>query len=234
MLNSVTFLLHRMSAKKRTYQDSYIEYGFIATTVNGDERPQCVLCSKVLSNDSLKPTKLKQHLQNVHATHKSKDKSYFERHGQALKRMKLDSSGLFSQTNQKNTEASYVVSLEIARQLKPHTIGEKLIKPCAQKMAEIVLGKEAETKIAAIPLSNNSVQRRIVEMSEDIKAQVVEEIKSAAFGLFSLQLDESTDVASCSQLLVFARYVHSGVFKEEFLFCTSLQTTTKASDVSKQ
>jgi len=68
-------------------------------------------------------------------------------------------------------------------------------------------------------------------MAIDIKDQVVQEIKSAAFGLFSIQLDESTDVASCSQLLVFARYVHSGSFKEEFLFCSPLETTTKASDI---
>lgn len=66
-------------------------------------------------------------------------------------------------------------------------------------------------------------------MAIDIKDQVVQEIKSAAFGLFEIQLDKSTDVASCSQLMVFARYVHSSSFKEEFLFCSSLEITTKAS-----
>ncbi len=49
---------------------------------------------------------------------------------------------------------------------------------------------------------------------------MISETKDA--GLFALQLDESTDVSSCSQLLVFARYVHDGKFKEEFLFCYSL------------
>ena len=34
-------------------------------------------------------------------------------------------------------------------------------------------------------------------MATDIKDQVVQEIKSSAFGLFSIQIDESTDVASC-------------------------------------
>ncbi|XP_067939913.1 protein FAM200C-like [Watersipora subatra] len=97
-------------------------------------------------------------------------------------------------------------------------------------MAKIVLGKESETKLASVALSNNTEQRRIGELSEALKTQVVDEIKSAAFGLFSFQLNESTNVASCSQLLVFARYVHTDVLKE-FLFCTSLQTTTKAADV---
>ena len=70
-------------------------------------------------------------------------------------------------------------------------------------------------------------------MGEDIKGEVIEQIKSAAFSLFSLQLDESTDVASCSHLLVLARYVHSGLNKKEFLFCNPFQSTTKASDVLK-
>jgi len=61
-------------------------------------------------------------------------------------------------------------------------------------------------------------------MAIDIKNQVFQEIKSAAFDLSSIQLDGSTDVASCAQLLVFVRYVHSGLFKEEFLFSSPLAT----------
>ncbi|XP_069990631.1 protein FAM200C-like [Penaeus vannamei] len=38
-------------------------------------------------------------------------------------------------------------------------------------------------------------------MSDDIKEQVVQEIKSA--GLFSIQLNESTDIQPCTQLLAF-------------------------------
>ena len=48
---------------------------------------------------------------------------------------------------------------------------------------------------------------------------------------FSLHLDESTDEANCSQLLVFVRYVHGFTVKEEFLFCSPLQTTTKSEDI---
>ncbi|GBP07464.1 Zinc finger BED domain-containing protein 5 [Eumeta japonica] len=44
------------------------------------------------------------------------------------------------------------------------------------------------------------------------------------------QLDESTDVASCSQLLMFTRYIKDDV-KEEYLFCKSLPTTTRGEDV---
>ena len=179
----------------------------------------------------MKPSKLKLHLQTRHSKYSQKDRTFFERHRTSLKSMKLDSDGRLHETNAKIFEASYAVSFAIAKEKKPHTIGETLIRPCAKKMFEIVLGKEAEKKIAAISLSNNIVQRRIADMSKDIKEQVVEEILSAPFGLFSIQLDESTDVESCSQLMAFVRYIHSGKLKEEFLFCTALKSTTKVSDI---
>ena len=66
-------------------------------------------------------------------------------------------------------------------------------------------------------------------MSEDIKEQLINEMKTSP--LFSLQVDETTDVASCTQLLVFVRYIHLGDVKEEFLFCSELKTTTRSADI---
>ena len=94
-----------------------------------------------------------------------------------------------------------------------------------------MLRKKAEKKLAAISLSNNINQRRIKDLSLDIKSQIVQEIKTAPFGLFAIQLDESTDTSSCAQLMVYARYVYNNAFKEEFLFCSALETTTKAADI---
>ena len=71
-------------------------------------------------------------------------------------------------------------------------------------------------------------------MSDNILKQIVKQLLVCPFNkLFSLQLDESTDVSSCSQLMVYIRYVQDNKFKEEFLFCRELQTTTKAHDVFK-
>ncbi|XP_068229058.1 zinc finger MYM-type protein 6-like [Palaemon carinicauda] len=69
-------------------------------------------------------------------------------------------------------------------------------------------------------------------MSVDVKDQVMTEIKSSS--LFFLQLDESTDVSSCSQLLVFVRYIHSGAIKDEFLFFSAPETKTKALDMTEK
>ena len=49
-------------------------------------------------------------------------------------------------------EASYEVALQIAKQKKPHTIAESLIKPCAIKMVERVLGKQSSKKLQALSL----------------------------------------------------------------------------------
>ncbi|XP_067951794.1 protein FAM200C-like [Watersipora subatra] len=49
--------------------------------------------------------------------------------------------------------------------------------------------------------------------------------------MFTIQLDESTDVANISQLMVFARYVNRETIEEEFLFCSPLPETTTAADV---
>ena len=126
------------------------------------------------------------------------------------------------------------MAFEIVKQKKPHSIGETLIKPCVLKMADKMLGKDAERKLESVSLSNSTIQRRIRDLSDDIKCQVVEEIKNASFGLFAIQIDESTDISSCAQLMVFAKYIYNDTFKEEFLFCSSLETTTKAADILEQ
>ena len=43
---------------------------------------------------------------------------------------------------------SYEVAYLIAKQGKPHTIGETLVKPAALKMANSMLGKAAEAKFS--------------------------------------------------------------------------------------
>ena len=47
----------------------------------------------------------------------------------------------------------------------------------------------------------------------------------------SLQLDESTDISNCCQLMVFVKYIKDGEIKEEFLFCRTLKSTSKGLDI---
>ena len=88
-----------------------------------------------------------------------------------------------------------------------------------------------ESKLNILLLSDNrpTVQRRISQMSENIKNQVVDEMKSA--DLFALQLDESTNVSSCSQLISFIRCIHNSAFKDEFLCVLVLPSRIRGEDI---
>ncbi|XP_067942942.1 protein FAM200C-like [Watersipora subatra] len=117
----------------------------------------------------------------------------------------------------------------LLRDKRPHAIGETLVKPCLLECTKIILGDTAVQKIADLFFSDSTVKSRIDDMSAEIKRQVIEKIKSSP--MFAIQLDEPTDVASISQLMVFARYVHRETIEEEFLFCSALTETTTAADV---
>ena len=61
-------------------------------------------------------------------------------------------------------------------------------------------------------------------MSQDIKDQV------RASPVFAIQLDDTTDVAQCSQLLMYARFMSGNSVKEEMLFCHPMESYTTATD----
>ena len=97
-------------------------------------------------------------------------------------------------------------------------------------MVRCVFEDELVKKFYSISLSNNTVQRRIEEMSVDISQQVINDTCRSKSG-FAIQLDESTDVTNCAQLLIFARYVGKEDIKEEFLMNAALEATTKGGDI---
>jgi len=88
-----------------------------------------------------------------------------------------------------------------------------------------MFGKEATKQISNIPLSNNTVRRRIFAMSEDIVKNVNEKLQENKE--FALQLDKSADVSGKSQLISFKRFE----IIEQFSFCHELQTTTTEVDI---
>ena len=95
--------------------------------------------------------------------------------------MKLDSSANFHKEDDKAVEASYKIALLIAKDKKPHTIGESLIKPCLLNACNTVFGEKSCKKVAKISLSNDTVKRRIDEMGQDLKKQIIEKLKKSPF-----------------------------------------------------
>ena len=60
-------------------------------------------------------------------------------------------------------------------------------------------------------------------MSTYVLGQVIKEIKYAPLPMFSIQFDESTDIANCAQLLDCKRCINDGNFKNKFLYATLLK-----------
>ena len=82
-------------------------------------------------------------------------------------------------------------------------------------------------EIKGIPLSADTICRRISEMSQDIECQLIDRVKQRKY---ALQLDESTDKSGLVQLIVFVRYIANGKL-EELLMCIALFGTCTGEDI---
>ena len=118
----------------------------------------CVIC-KALSNDSLKKNKLKTYLETKYPQHVKKNRMFFQQRETELIR-----SRICSETNpallasKQVTLSTHVVSLRVGREMKPHTIGERLVKPAAIDMAKLMSGDNVVSKLQSVSLSNGTAK----------------------------------------------------------------------------
>ncbi|GFS74687.1 SCAN domain-containing protein 3 [Trichonephila clavipes] len=151
--------------KSRKYSQEYFNFGFTVTEVNGEEKPLCVICSKIFAADSKKPNKLERHFETLHARCK-----------------------------------------------KPHTIAEELILPAAIEIIETMFGDNFAKKLQSIPLSNDTVSRRIDDIAEDVEEQLFGKLRDK---LFSIQLDEATDSNKDAHFIAYVRFWDEGLSTTE-------------------
>ena len=127
---------------KKKYNTEYIKYGFISVQHRGECLPQCVICMKTLSNSAMKSILLKHHLESNHSDKKDRDKSYYQRLGEDVKRQRLDQTGQSYQKSAGILRACYEVSLLIAKNIKAHTIAENLVVPAAKILVRNLIGEK--------------------------------------------------------------------------------------------
>ncbi|XP_036227384.2 zinc finger BED domain-containing protein 5 [Bactrocera oleae] len=181
--------------KIRKYDESYISFGFVDS--NGS--PLCMLCSKLLPNSSMAPAKLRRHLETVHPESKDKNKEFFVRKKYQLLESQKNMMHVTQTINEKATEASYLVSYRIAQAVEAHTSAENLIKPCVLDITKCMLDEKSAKHLSTVPLSNDTVSRRIHDLANYVKQELVTRLQNTRF---ALQMDESTDVAGLATLLV--------------------------------
>ena len=215
-----------LKKKCRQYNVEYLKYGFISSP-NNKQLPMCLLCQKVFTNEAMKPSRLSEHFKKIHPGNEKKPLSYFQ-----TLRNKFENRNTISffatKQSQKNDDGlicSYNISKMIAKSGKPHIIGEQLILPAIEEVLRTVVHHASPSTITkAIPLSNNTVQRRIDEMASNIEETLCGILKTQKFGL---QLDESTLPGNEALLLAYARFIKDENVAQELLFAKELETDTR-------
>lgn len=96
-------------------------------------------------------------------------------------------------------------------------------------MTHITRGEKAAIQLNVVPLSKDTVSRRIRTMTDNVKKTLTERTKRSRY--YSLHLDETTGVADLANLLVYIRYACDGAAQEYFLFCHPLKTRTTAEHI---
>ncbi|CAH1987209.1 unnamed protein product [Acanthoscelides obtectus] len=105
--------------------------------------------------------------------------------------------------NDKALLASYKASYEIGRCKKLHTIGEELILPAVIETVKTVSGDDLAKKLESIPLSNETVARRIGDIAEDVWRQLLGNLRDK---LFLIHLDEASDSNKDAHLIAYVRF----------------------------
>ena len=216
----------KIISKRRKWNEDFINYGFrrpIGEEENLYSSAQCLFCSTSFGNINVVKSKLLSHLTKQHPEHQNKCTKFFQSYLDAQKKQ----SHLFNKqmghqvTQNKNMLlASLRMSHHMMKAKRPYTELERVVLPCLEIAAELIHGrKKAVDKIKQIPLSDTTVGRRCAILSEDLKQQLINKLLKAPS--FSIQLDESTDITSEAQLMVFCRFPDAEAKRivEHYLFC---------------
>ena len=204
------------SAKKikmvaRKDSENYLQFGFILTEDPDFPRSLCLLCGERLSNQVMMPSKLKRHLEGKHESIAHKEKFFFA--FESTERKAIDFIKNLITVSYKAFEASYAVVKNIAKTKFSFamlakfgfTIGKSLVLPCWQEIVKIIINKSVVKKVKRVALEDNSISRRINDMSDDILSELKDSLMKSE--VFPPQLDESTDIQGKAQLPANIRYM---------------------------
>ncbi|CAI9732723.1 Hypothetical predicted protein [Octopus vulgaris] len=175
------------------------------------------------------PAKLKRHLTTKHPELSGKKNEQYFKRELAFNKRQVSMFAKKFKLSDKGQEASYTVAEIVARKMKSHTIAETVILPACQEIVRLMFGEDAISDLNKIPLSDNTISRRIQDMLGDIECNIKSKILKHK--LFALQVDKSTDITGKSQLLVFVRFINDEAIVEDVLCCKELPETRKGQDV---
>lgn len=216
---------------RHKYQSEWLkEYGITEV----DQKVICVFCNWKVPESSMRPRRFQEHLQFHHTAvfDMSKDERTAaimrEFHAQDKQRSRMKNTLTL---DEKVTVTSLQLAYVFARYKRPHTEGETVALEIMQVLRKTLFDDSPamQKRLEMLPLSNDTVKRRLQLISSNLRDQLVAELNAAEF--WAVAVDESTDFTDIPQLSVFVRFPAIESFKEEFLGLTSLRTTTTGVDI---
>ncbi|XP_069792252.1 LOW QUALITY PROTEIN: general transcription factor II-I repeat domain-containing protein 2-like [Narcine bancroftii] len=215
---------HRQFQEKWEVQYFFVEHRGI---------PTCLICTEKVAVH--KEYNLKRHYTARHAEEYAKYQGDERANWVAnLKMCLVRQQDFFKKATRENdaaVEASYVVSEMIVKAGNPFTEGE-FVKKCILQAASIVR-PENKGQFSNISLSANTVAERISHLSSDIYNQLCE--KAKCFSVYSVALDETTDITDTAQLAIYVRGVDDNFeVTEELLTVIPMPGQTTAQEIFYQ
>jgi predicted RNase H-like nuclease len=121
----------------------------------------------VLAAECMLPRNLKRHLETIHPSVVSKSHNCFSR---KLKDLNQQKGSFYKQASIPSNAllASCKVAHRFGKRKKPHTIAEEFILPAAVDLMNILIGESAEKLLSKVPLSNNTIKRRMQHIAKDL------------------------------------------------------------------
>ncbi|KAL4107763.1 hypothetical protein QTP88_018055 [Uroleucon formosanum] len=95
-------------------------------------------------------------------------------------------------------------------------------------MVSTLIGESVANQLKNISLSNNTISRRIQDISDNINDQLIDKLRNKNF---AIQLDEAIDNNKDAYLICYVRFVDRVDIIKELLFCKSILSGTKAEDL---
>ena len=201
----------RSIAKRRRWNEVYVKYGFYCSAEeehNQYPSANCLFCPVKYCNSGIVPSKLELHLKKQHPEHQYKSKEFFESQLSAICKQKRSFELQMMNKESKDVLlASFMMAPVVLKSKRPYTELEAVILPCLKIAADLIHGsKEAVDEVSKISLSETTVYCRCQSIATDLEDQLIEKLKQAPS--FAIQLDETTDVFSEAQLIVFCRFAN--------------------------
>ena len=124
------------------------------------------------------PRKLTRHLKTKHASYANKNEEFFQRMLSQNKKQKHLTKSSFLVSEKTLAASNHVAKSTARNRKKPHTIGEKLLKPACLEIVRLMLGKKEVKEIKKVSLSAESIKRRIDDMFSDILETLITKLKA--------------------------------------------------------